>query len=240
MFTTPTSWVHSLMSKSSANSVWMTYLHTEFVSHSFMDSVARTYEYEKHHETNLLNRTFAVGSGPLTLDKSRNESVEVFLEHSECEWLWIVDSDMGFTSDTLARMVQTAEINNLVVLSALYYGAFYTEDDLRGGSKTDIQPVVFGPPNLGFPQYSKEQVTVENGNLLSVGGVGAGCILLNRSILVSMKEKFGSHWFTQIPTQDGYRVSEDLSFCVRLHEVNIPVVVDTNIKVSHHKSMWIG
>jgi hypothetical protein len=218
------------------NSVLLSYLCQHQVSQSFMDSVCNTFFYEKDRGTNGLWRTFPVYSGPLTLAKSRNKIVEIFLTQSECEWLFMVDSDMGFKPDTLATMVKTAETNQLQMLSGLYHGVFLKDSDGMGGWNYDVRPLVF--------LYNNDQRTFEQladtedlpkDTLMGVDGTGGGALLLHRDLLVEMQEKYGSEWFTHIE-----EISEDLSFCLRIRTMGKPVTVHTGIKFAHHKSTWLG
>lgn len=40
---------------------------------------------------------------------ARNRIVRVFLENTDAEWLWMVDSDMTFEMDTLDRLLEVAD-----------------------------------------------------------------------------------------------------------------------------------
>jgi hypothetical protein len=91
---------------------------------------------------------------------------------------------------------------------------------------------------IGFrpiPDYPRDQVA-------QVAGTGAACLLIHRSALEAVRAAAGDCWFDPIthPTalRGGPRTfSEDLSFCVRLASVGIPVHVDTSVKTTHEKGM---
>ncbi len=70
----------------------------------------------------------------------------------------------------------------------------------------------------------------EANKLYRVDGTGAACLLIHRSALEMVK----SDWFSTVGD-----LGEDLSFCRRLADHDIPVYVHTGIKASHHKSVWL-
>lgn len=218
------------------NSVLLSYLCQHQVSQSFMDSVCQTFFYEKDRGTNRLWRTFPIYSGPLSLSKNRNVAVNMFLTQSKCEWLFMVDSDMGFAPETLSTMIKTAEANQLQMLSGLYHGAFLKGPDGKGGWLYDIRPLIFLYNNEKqiFEQFADTEDLPED-TLMGVDGTGGGALLLHRSLLVEMQEKYGAEWFSHLGD-----FSEDLSFCLRIRMMEKPLSVHTGIKFSHHKSTWIG
>jgi hypothetical protein len=89
---------------------------------------------------------------------------------------------------------------------------------------------------VGFspnPDYGRDQI-------VETKGTGAACILIHRDALVKVRAKDGDAWFNPITHPTGLRgkprtFSEDLSFCVRLAAVGVPLHVDTRVKTVHHK-----
>jgi hypothetical protein len=75
--------------------------------------------------------------------------------------------------------------------------------------------------------------------LVQVAGTGAAFLLIHRSVLERVRAEYGEQWFNLIQYEDGTTVSEDLSFCYRLLEHQIPVFVHTGVKITHHKEMWL-
>ncbi len=56
-------------------------------------------------------------------------------------------------------------------------------------------------------------------------------------MLERIREQYGDHWFDKIPhnkAPDGM-FGEDLSFCMRLAALEIPLFVNTAVKTAHYK-----
>jgi hypothetical protein len=219
------------------NSVLVTYLHPNVVSHSMMDSLWSVMEYEAEHR-GLLWRRFPVRSGPTSLDVSRNVQARVFLDQSDCEWLWIIDSDMGFTPDTLSRLVDAAEPERRPIVSALAYAIIEERTDGMGGWINRTVPTFYESGESGFIEVSVDRVPADS--VIQVAGVGAGCLLVHRSVLEAVRAKFGDEWFSFLYYDNGKRIGEDLSFCCRVNELELPIHVHTGIKATHHKAIWLG
>jgi GT2 family glycosyltransferase len=220
------------------SSVMVSYLHRNTVSHSFMESLMTLAAHDRTGP-NLVRYVFPVYSGPVHIPESRNDMAEVFLDQSDAEWLWIVDSDMGFERDTLQRLLRAADPVERPVVAGLYLAAEQVSSDGLGGWQIVPYPVVFewredDAGVEGFvrlPDVPKDQV-------VRAAGAGTGCMLVHRTVLEKVGAS-GERWFDQIRYANGQIVSEDLSFCARLRREGIPLHVDTGVRLSHHKSIWI-
>lgn len=216
------------------HSVLAGYLHPNRVSHSFMESLWSVADYEREHR-DLLWRRFAVRSGPY-LDKSRNAVARVFLDQSSCDWLWFVDTDMGFEPDTLSRLVDLADPVERPVVGALYYGQIDGKTDGMGGWETRKFPLVYSCTNGVF----HEAQDFPDDSLIQVAGTGGGCLLIHRSVLEGLRAAYGGDtWFDYLWDGRGERLGEDLSFFARLAEQEVPAYVHTGIKTTHHKEVWL-
>jgi hypothetical protein len=218
--------------------VMISYLHRNTVSHSFMESLMSLTAHDRSGP-NLVRYVFPVYSGPVHLPESRNAMAQVFLNESDAEWLWIVDSDMGFEQSTLQRLLHTADPVERPVMAGLYLAAEQVSSDGMGGWHIVPYPVVYewredDDGVEGFvrlPELPKDAV-------VRVAGAGTGCMLIHRSVLEKVRAS-GEDWFDQVRYANGQIVSEDLSFCSRLRREGIPLHVDTRVRLSHHKSVWI-
>jgi hypothetical protein len=172
---------------------------------------------------------------------ARSEIAAYFLRHTDGEWLFMVDSDMGFADDTVDRLIESAEANSVPVLGAL---AFAQKVD------PDVAPGDFGAVRMRITPTLYTYVERENGErgfqsitkyrrdaFQHVAGTGAACILIHRSAL----EAVGSDPFMPItdPKAGGRGTprtfSEDLSFCIRVQAAGLEMGVDTSIKTTHYK-----
>ncbi|MFE6846555.1 glycosyltransferase family 2 protein [Streptomyces sp. NPDC057686] len=212
------------------------YLHPDTVSHSFMDSMWRV----AMHEAGLGRSfdRFAVRSGPMTIPEARNLTVSTFLG-SDAEFLWCVDSDMGFADDVLERLVGFCGPTTPVV-GAFCFGQFSGDPDGMGGYKRSAVPTLYEWNGRGGLTLDPDRVFPAD-EMVQVGGTGAACLILHRSVLERMQGKYGNRWFTRIVKDNGgTTVGEDLSFCYRLREMGVPVFVHTGIRTTHHKSVFLG
>lgn len=180
-------------------------------------------------------------AGTMGVAAARNEIAAYFLDQ-RAEWLFMVDSDMGFAPDTVDRMVESATRNSVQILGALCF-AQKIDPDLRVGpfyaTRYRIQPTLY--------RYLEIQDTGERGfqaidkyrrdTFQAVAGTGAACVLVHRSAL----EVIGSSPFMPITDPKGggngtpRTFSEDLSFCIRASAADLSIGVDTSIKTTHYK-----
>lgn len=217
--------------------VLASYLHPNVVSHSFMDSLWNLAEYDRDRERLLWTR-FPVRSGPGSLDASRNTQVRIFLDQSPCEWLWLVDADMGFAEDTLTRLVAAADSERRPVVGALCAAVIEDSSDGMGGWRQSVFPTLYDATKDGFiARYTFEDLP--KNRLVRTEGTGAACLLIHREVLVRMREETGDVWFKRF-SNGPQMLGEDLSFCRRLGSLEIPIYVHTGIHTTHHKQVWVG
>lgn len=181
-------------------------------------------------------------AGTMGVAAARSEIAQYFLDHTNGEWLFMVDSDMGFGSDTVDRLVASAEGHGVSVLGALCFAQKVDPDVQQGpygAIRFRIQPTIYSYaeiPNTGergFRPVNK----YKRDAFQYVAGTGAACILIHREALASV----GPNAFMPItdPEAGGNgqprTFSEDLSFCIRVQASGLEMGVDTSIKTTHYK-----
>ena len=199
------------------------------------------------HDMTADCRCFRAGSylremcGTGGIPDGRNTVCAAFLDRTEGEWLWFVDTDMGFDADTVDRLVASADPTSRPVVGGLCFAHRRTG---RTGLRAQRYAIV--PTLYRFLEHDGEVgfAAVDDwprGELVQVGGTGAACLLIHRSALERVREKHGDQWFSLITHPHGLGTgkprtfSEDFSFAVRLAGVGIPLWVDTAVKTTHHK-----
>lgn len=224
-------------------SVFVAYLHSSRVSHSWHASMMNTIAYDKSMGMNLINSMpFAVFcGGPNGLVEGRNMAAAHFLDKTEDEWLFFVDTDMGFEPDALERLVLAADPVHRPVVGGLCFAMKHMGVDGAGGFRVMPVPTLFmwaknPDQGVGFAN----RFIYPSDAMLQVAGTGAAFILIHRSVLDSIRAKHGDVWFDFVRYGDGAQVSEDLSFCWRAAEVGAPIFVHTGVKITHHKELWIS
>lgn len=178
------------------------------------------------------------GSGAIA--SGRNEVVLKFLDSTDGEWLWMVDTDMGFAADVVERLMKAADPVAKPVVGGL---AFCLRGDGHGPLYSErfmIAPTLYSYADTGDEIGFRNVAAYPVDEVVPVSGTGAACLLMHRGALETVRKQQGEIWFNPIthPTGDHGRprtFSEDLSFCVRLAKANIPVHVDTSAKTTHHK-----
>lgn len=230
-------------SSGASGTVMGAYLHPNSVSHCFQDSLNRLIGYDLVHGGRMVRGgglvMFRCGSGNLV--EARNDVVRHFLDENNAEWLWLIDTDMGFAPDTVERLVEAADPVERPVLGALCFGLKETESDGMGGFLVRPFPTLYdwardGEGTFGFHirrDYKPNTVT-------QVAGTGAACLLIHRSVVEKLRADLGDTWFDQSKQTDGKPVSEDLSFCYRVNAAGFRVFVHTGVQTTHHKNIWLG
>lgn len=179
--------------------------------------------------------------GTMGVAAARSEIAAHFLAHTNGEWLFMVDSDMGFAPDTVDRMVASAEANSVPVLGALCF-AQKIDPDVRQGdlyaARMRIQPTIYAYAELPNGERGFQSMTKYRRDAFQrVAGTGAACLLVHREALTAV----GPEPFMPItdPEAGGNGTprtfSEDLSFCIRVQAAGLDMGVDTSIKTTHYK-----
>lgn len=212
--------------------VMLTWPHAHTVSHSFMYSVL---DVQRQDSAGQIREVYPVRCYPGdSLILGRNQAMQHFLA-SDCEWLWTVDTDMGFGADILNCLLWAGSGGQRPVVGALY--RILLENDQGRGSPESVQtfPLAVGwtsdgtRPYDGFPEAA----------VVQVGATGAGCLLIHRSAAEKIRAEYGETWWDLVEHPVAGRMGEDFSFCWRLKELEIGLYVDTGIPTTHHKSVWI-
>jgi hypothetical protein len=174
------------------------------------------------------------------LPDGRNDVCRSFLDQTDAEWLFFVDTDMGFGPDTVDRLVESADEHKRPVMGALCFAQRRIDKGPYHADRYGIVPTVYDYLDMGDevgfsprPDYARDTVT-------QASATGAACMLIHRRALNKVRAEYGDEWFSIATHPTGLKgkprhFSEDLSFCVRLQAVGIPVHVNTAVKTVHEK-----
>ena len=223
--------------------VQIAYLHQSRVSHSWHLSLMNLIAYDKTVGLNVIeNAPFAVScSGPNGMVESRNLTVSHFLDKTQAEWLFLVDTDMGFAPEAMETLLLAADPVKRPVVGGLCFALKHMGVDGKGGFRVMPVPTLFmwaKNPKQGMGFANRFRYPPEA--LVQVAGTGAAFLIIHRSVVDKIRANVGDTWFNMIQYSDGTVVSEDLSFCYRLGEVEAPIFVHTGVKITHHKEIWLG
>lgn len=223
--------------------VQIAYCHEHEVSHSWHMSMMQMLAYDKSIGGNLIGSApFMVScSGPHGLVEGRNMAVKHFLDETDHEWMFWVDTDMGFKGDALDQLMQAADPIERPVIGGLCFAYKQVGPDGYGGFRMAPLPTLFSlaRDKDGVIGFVNRSVFPDN-SLVQVAGTGSAFILIHRSVLEAVRAKHHDEWYSLICYEDGRSMSEDLSFCWRVGDVARPVFVHTGVKTTHHKMIWVA
>jgi hypothetical protein len=211
------------------------YVHPDYVRAEFMASMLTLQRAAKTPIEAILHKH----SGPL-IASARNDLVSLFLNERKSDWLWMVDTDMIFTGDTLDRLLAAALDRDVKIMGGLCFADFEAE----GVRPTLYETIQDETGRAGFVlawynQWPEDQV-------MEVGATGAACLLVHRDVFTRVAAGWQSEkvdrtwpWFRE-STNGNRRVGEDVTFCLRARVRGFTVNVHTGVKVGHMKSRMIG
>jgi hypothetical protein len=212
------------------------------ISYSWHHSMIELIGWDITHEGRIMRGGYvAYKCGTDGLVDARNKAVRLFLDEQQADWLFWVDTDMGFAADTVDRLLAAADPVERPVVGGLAFTQRQELSDGMGGWRCRATPTVFDwtvldDGQMGFSvrwKYPPDQ-------LVRVAGTGAACLLVHRGVFEKIHAEYGT-WYDRVPnTTTKQVVSEDLSFCLRAGALNIPVHVHTGVKTSHQKTVWLS
>lgn len=224
---------------------------------NYVESMWRMAAYDKAHGDHLLHNSGLMNNGSfcpvwgraMELSHARNTATAAFLS-SESDWLLWIDSDIGFPEDALEKLLSVADPETAPIVGALcFIEGDYTHDRM-GGLRSSIGPTLYDwswvEPHSGMPGAYKMTMRTEwaPDQVTRVGATGTGMLLTHRSVyerISAWLQEQGAPphiWFERIPGPDGELCGEDVSFCLRAHQVDLPVLVHTGVITSHQKAVW--
>lgn len=176
--------------------------------------------------------------------EGRNGAAKAFLE-GRAEWLWFVDSDMGFDSDALEHLIAAADPVDRPIMGGLCFGLGALTSNADHGQSVVKNPfptiydLVSNPDDPADVAFRSRWNYLPN-TVQRCAATGTGCLLIHRSVLEVMQEKFGPEWFSRLRPPGGSKLfGEDTSFCWRAAMLDIPVHVNSRVKTSHLKPIYV-
>lgn len=171
--------------------------------------------------------------------QGRNEIAVNVLEHSDAEWLLMVDSDMGFAPDTLERLIASADPVERPIVGGL---CFAQKSDGMGPLHANRYRM---SPTLYLMRETDDQVgflpvfDYPRDAIVEVDATGSALVLIHRSVLEAIHAAHGPSWYDPITVPKGpsgrTEFSEDLSFCLRAAACGFRIHVDTSVRTTHDK-----
>ena len=157
--------------------------------------------------------TFAQGS--LVYD-ARNQLANYAIDQGFDRMLWL-DSDMEFESDLLIKLQNDLETKGCEIVSGLYFSR-----------KLPIRAVAYskvGMDSNGVP--CAESLSEWPDDMFEIAACGFGAVLCTVDLMRRVRDKF------KLPFSPILGFGEDLSFCLRVHELGEKIWCDPRIKIGH-------
>jgi len=171
------------------------------------------------------------------LAKSRNLIVKHFLDNTEADWLFMVDSDQFISVPSFARLLESADSSQDTV--PVYTGVYYGQ---LSSTSLEATPILFRRTKKGLEHYGE---LPKSDTLIDVDATGAGALFIHRSTLLKFRERYAEIygpdwvWFRDGPHGGNTWISEDLYFCERLEEMKVPLKAHLGAVFPHHKKVWL-
>jgi glycosyltransferase involved in cell wall biosynthesis len=239
--------------------VLLAYLHGNQIAATFSKSLIDLMGYDLSHNARIGNYC-DIRSGTMGLPEARNSACSQLLELGpDKQWLFFVDSDMGFEPNALDLLIGVAEKHKLPIVAGLAFAQREAISDGRNGFRCFSAPTIYdwmkheGPGTVddGLSRMTGRRHYPVN-TLLQCHGTGGACILIHRSVLQAIKDAYGETWFNRVA--DGgedltatastheirTQMGEDMSFSYRVMTLGIPLYVHTGIRFTHFKNLWVA
>lgn len=171
------------------------------------------------------------------IHKARNHLMHVFLNHSDADLYWSLDSDISFLPEHLDRLV-----SHLMEGRADIVGAPYSHKK----------------PELEWSARGMQDMKPNGNGLMEVNAAGTGFLLMKRNVPLTMRDKFPhlmhkEDWsegrgeekydlfWEGIMTDPQYYpdptfLTEDWGFCYHARKAGFKIMLDTSFFVMH----WEG
>lgn len=206
--------------------VVIAFIHPGETSAYFTTSLIGTLLYDRatgKHIVGLINEWSSAN-----VSAPRNNLTRKFLDDYTADWLWWIDADMAWDHDALEQLLKVADPVKAPIVGGLCFGA----------SADRLFPTVYQ-----FAEVDGRVTTVRISDyprdaMVQVAATGAAFLLIHRSALEAIRDKaFNAAfpWFQETELS-GQPAGEDLTFCIRAGICELPVWVNTAVKVGHHKS----
>ena len=158
--------------------------------------------------------TLAMKSGSL-IYTARNDLATMSLQ-MDADFVFWLDSDMVFKPDTLIRMMDTLQKNDLDILTGLYFRRV-----------PPYSPVLFDRLDIKHNICNWSEFHEIPNGLFEVGGCGFGCVLMRTDVFLDVQSKHGN-MFAPIANN-----GEDIAFCWRARDCGFKIYCDPSVICGH-------
>lgn len=217
------------------------YCRPDHVDGCFGDWIWHVMFHDRDHDDRIRG-TIALASGP-RIPAARHEIVTQFLEIQPQPglpaptWLAMFDTDMVPPDNVVDLLCEAGEraIRELGDAKVIIGGLCFA------GGKSTVYPTIYGfRHNEDGAWVADTFLEYPEDTLVQVGGTGAACTLIHRSVLETLRDLVpGPLPYYQDLVIGGADWGEDLVFCLRANYLGAKVFVHTGIKLGHRKMVTL-
>lgn len=166
----------------------------------------------------------------LYIETGRNEVARRFLD-TKAEWLWFVDTDVGFEPDVLGRLLDATHGAERKIVAAGYW-----------------TPGPRGEPLMSWlDKKYRPHSSLPRRDPIALGACGLGCTLIHRQVLEDIAKLEHDPrdpwvWFGRdlLETESGWnRAGEDVTMCIRARKAGHETWGVPSLVVDHHKMQLV-
>lgn len=225
-----------------ADTVCVAYVHDVEVAYSWHASFVDLLSWDiAHHQRVVRGGWIAMRYGTGGIEEARNKTVQGFLADKDADWLFWIDTDMGFRPDIVDRLLEHADPVHRPIVGALAFAWKEVTVDGLGGFRCQPRPTILDAVTdqnghvglMGVRDYPKNA-------LVRCAATGSAALLIHRSVFEKIAERYGPHWYDRPLDEAGRKLGEDTAFCVRANAVGCPTHVHTGIGTTHLKHLWVS
>lgn len=174
------------------------------------------------------------------IPEGRNQLGQALLD-SDCDWLFMVDADMGFEPMALDQLLSIADPIEKPIVGGLCFAQREAFDDGSNGFRCVPRPTIFDWVRHDDGHWRFTGVAHYPVNaLIKSAATGGAFVLIHRNVFQRIRDEQGDTWFDRVRGTDGSLIGEDISFFVRCQALDIPLHVHTGIRTTHLKQLWLG
>lgn len=196
------------------------------VESRFMDGILSLFMAKERGEIKVnLNATHTMGN---QIFLQRQQMIEGW-EETGIEWFLSVDTDVVITPEHFKRLWEIKDKDKAPVVTGVYFVSTNPNDPLM-----TPYPCIFRQVGSGFLPIHPMPINQK----IQVDAAGMGLVLMHKSIIPKLKEKYTDGVFFDTALGEGSK-GEDLSFFMKLKDVGIPVYTHTGIIGKHMKRFCV-
>ena len=166
------------------------YLHPHEVSTSFHKSLMGLVGFDMANDRRL-NGWASIKCASGGIPEGRNQLGKALLD-SDCEWLFMVDADMGFEPVALYQLLSLADPVNRPIVGGLCFAQREAFDDGSNGFRCVPRPTIFDwiQHDDGHWRFTGRSHFPVN-SLVECAATGGAFIVIHRSVFERIKESEG-------------------------------------------------